>query len=186
MTLTLSPSPKTLTLSPSPCPTLVADIQQLILGCKSRNMLSEQFFINNNSYFSVYYKLTNCVMIEIMCRNIGYTYQTIPPPPPPPLLPPPPPVIIPTKPQLNLDSLYSNIYIYLTFSHTLYLRIWRRRLWLSSIGPFHISVKKSMCPRWKVYCPDKVFIKKCSLACFIDVIKMQYSLLVSAVYHYLF
>ena len=36
----LTPSP-----NPSPCPTLVADIQQLILGYRSRNMLSEQFFI---------------------------------------------------------------------------------------------------------------------------------------------
>ena len=32
-------------LSPSPSPSLVADLQQLILGDRSRNMLSGQFFI---------------------------------------------------------------------------------------------------------------------------------------------
>ena len=32
-------------LNPSPRPTVVADLQQLILGGRSRNMLSEQFFI---------------------------------------------------------------------------------------------------------------------------------------------
>ena len=40
LALFLTPS-----LSPSPCPTLVSDVQQLILGYRSRNMLSEQFFI---------------------------------------------------------------------------------------------------------------------------------------------
>ena len=37
-------------------------------------IVSDWKFFSIIFYFSVYYKFTNCVMIEIMCRNIGYTY----------------------------------------------------------------------------------------------------------------